>query len=180
MLTFCWSCHGCLPQQIWVSNCYHVRMSVGLALGSFAPNIIILYIYLSFPFALGQSLIFVSSAIIANTYFDKRKSVALGIETAGQGLGTMILGPTLQPLVEVFDWRNTFRIFAGLLILATLTGCFFHQGTSLPDAMNKTPSKKFRLNLTLLKNRTVLLLVTTAGFYSISRSVPYVHLVSSL
>jgi len=96
--------------------------SVGLALGSFAPFIIITYISFSFPFALGESLILVSSAIITNAHFDERKSVALEIVTTGQGLRTMILGPTLQALVDALDWRNTFRIFAGLLILASLTG----------------------------------------------------------
>ena len=153
--------------------------SVGLALGSFtSSSIILLYFIFSLPFAVGQSLVFVSSAIIATNYFDKRKSVALGIIAAGQGLGTMILGPTLQVLVDLFDWRNTFRVFAGLLTLASLTGCLLHQRTSSPDENQETSSKKFRLNLSLLKNPTVLVLVTTAGFFLFSRSVPYVHLVS--
>lgn len=154
--------------------------STGLALGSFASSIIILYFSFSLPFALGQSLIFVSSAIIANNYFDKRKSIALGIVTAAQGLGTMILGPTLQALVNVFDWRNTFRVFAGFMTLASLTGCLLHQGTSSAHENQGNPSKKFRLNLkSLLKDQTIVVLVITAGLYTFSRVVPYVHLVSN-
>ncbi|KAJ7330739.1 hypothetical protein OS493_021668 [Desmophyllum pertusum] len=41
--------------------------SVGLTLGSFAPNIVIFYIACSLPFAVGASLIYVSSPIIVNS-----------------------------------------------------------------------------------------------------------------
>ncbi|XP_078352577.1 monocarboxylate transporter 10-like [Oculina patagonica] len=149
--------------------------SVGLALGSFAPNIIIFYIACSLPFAVGVSFIYVSSPIIVTHYFTKRRPFALGMVSAGQGLGTMILGPTLQALVDVFDWRNTFRVFAGILTVTSLTGCLLHQRTSSSDDQNRGPSIK--LNISLLKNSTVVILVISAGLYTFSRMVPYVHLI---
>ena len=69
--------------------------SLGVTLGSFASTFHMLYITFSIPFALGQSLVFVSGAIIVNNYFDKRKSFALRLETSAQGPGTMILSPSL-------------------------------------------------------------------------------------
>lgn len=51
-----------------------VLCSVGLAVGSFAPSIIILYIAFSLPFAVGVSLVYVSSTIIATHYFSERRS----------------------------------------------------------------------------------------------------------
>jgi len=152
--------------------------SVGLAMGSFVPTVVSLYMAFSLPFALGVSAIYVSAPIIVTRYFNKRRSIALGIVTSGQGLGTMILGPALRALVDVIDWRNTFRVFSGVLLLASLSGSFLHQGTSSPNGHKAPPPKKFRLNLSLLKNRTVLTLITTAGAYAFSRMVPYVHLVS--
>ena len=154
--------------------------SAGLVMGSFVPSIITLYIAFSLPFAVGQSLIFVSAAIIVNHYFDKRRSLAFGVVTAGQGLGTMILGPALQALVDGFDWRNTFRVFAGLLALASFTQWFLHRGTSSPDENEKATSKKFTLNLWLLKDPAIMVLMITTGLYQFSRLVPYVHLVSIL
>ena len=151
--------------------------SVGLALGSFAPKIIILYIAFSLPFAVGVSFIYVSSPIIVSHYFTKRRSLALGIVTAGQGMGTMILGPTLQALVDLFDWRNTFRVFAGILTVTSVTGCFLDQKTS-PDEHERAPSKKFRLNISLLKNPIILVLVIRNGLCTFARMVPYIHLVS--
>ena len=91
----------------------------------------------------------------------------------------MILGPTLQALVDVFDWRNTFRVFAGSLAVASLTGCLLHQRTASPaDEHERAPSKKFRPNMSFLKNPIVLALVIRNAFCAIARMVPYVHLVS--
>ena len=153
--------------------------SVGLALGSFAPNIMILYIAFSLPFALGLSLVFVTSTVIVTHYFTKRRSFALGFVIAGQGIGTMILGPTLQGFVDAIDWRNTFRVFAGLLVAASLTGCLLHQKPSSPDEHERAPPKKFELNWSLLKNHTILVLLATIPPFNICRIVPYVHLVST-
>ena len=156
--------------------------SVGLAAGSFASSIVTLYIAFSLPFAVGLSFVYVSSPIIMTHYFTKRRSFALGLVTAGQGLGTMIVGPTLQTLVDAFDWRNTFRVFAGILTVASLTGCFLHQRSSSPDEHQNehqnAPSRRFRLNLSLLKNPTIIMLMVTIGVFMFSRMVPYVHLVS--
>ena len=152
--------------------------SAGLAMGSFSPQMIVLYISFSLPFALGLSFIYISSPIIVTYYFTKRRSFALGIVTAGQGLGTMILGPTLQALVDVFDWRNTFRVFAGVLAVVSLTGCFLHRRKTSPNEHPRGPSTKFRLNLSLLKNPIVFVLVIRNSLCSFARLVPYVHLVS--
>ncbi|KAL9954139.1 hypothetical protein ACROYT_G041637 [Oculina patagonica] len=151
--------------------------SAALSLGSFAPNIIILYIAFSLPFAVGVSFIYVSSPIIVTHYFTKRRSFALGIVTAGQGLGTMILGPTLQALVDVFDWRNTFRVFAGILTLTSLSGCFLHQRTPTSNEHERAPRKKFRLNLSLLKNPIIIVMLIRNGLCTFARMVPYVHLI---
>jgi len=146
-------------------------------MGSFAPQVIVLYILFSLPFALGLSFIYTSSPIIVTYHFTKRRSFALGIVTAGQGLGTMIIGPTLQALVDVFDWRDTFRVFAGILAVVSLTGCFLRHRKPSPDEHPRGPSNKFRLNLSLLKNPAILLLVIRNSLCTFARLVPYVHLV---
>ena len=156
-----------------------VLCSVGIAAGSFAPSIIILYIAFSVPFAVGVSLVYVSSTIIVTHYFTERRSLALGFVTTGQGLGQMILGPTFQALVEVLGWRKTFRIFAGILVMASLNGCLLHERTTSNEHLN-APRKKFRLNLSLLKEPTIFILLSTIPFFATSRIVPHVHLVSTI
>ena len=151
--------------------------SAGLAMGSFVPSIVTLYIAFSLPFAVGSSFIFVTATMVPTHYFTKRRSIALGLVMAGQGLGTMILGPTLQALADVFDWRNTFRMFAGLLGFASFSGFFLHHETSSPSEEREDPSKKFTLNLSLLRTPVLLILMLARAGYGFCRTVPYVHLV---
>ena len=154
--------------------------SAGLTMGSFVSQkmIVLLYLTFSLPFGIGLSVIYVSATVIASHYFVKRRSIALGLLTAGQGLGTMILGPALQASVDILDWRNSFRVFAGVLFVVSLTGVFLHQGTSSPNERKEPPSRKFKFNLNVLKNPGVIIRIVLAGIYTFSRMAPYVHLVS--
>ena len=156
--------------------------AVALALGSVAPNIIVLYLAFSLLFGVGNTFIYISAPVIITQYFSKRRSVALGFVTAGQGLGTMICGPVLQVLVGVFDWRNTFLIFSGVLALSSLTGCVISRGDQKPTSTSTQDKKnqvKFGCDLSIWKKPIFLVLLVVSGFSNFSRMVPYVHLVSS-
>lgn len=148
--------------------------AVGLALGSVAPNITVLYFVFSAPFGIGTSFIYISSPVTVTQYFSKRRSVALGIVTAGQGLGTMIFGPTLQALVDAFDWRNTMLIMAGVLAMASLTGCLL-KGNS--KDLPSTNSQKFSWNFSVWKSPKFIALLVVAFCANFSRMIPYVHLI---
>ena len=154
--------------------------AVGLALGSFAPNIITLYVAFSVPFSIGVSAIYVVSPIIVFQYFTKKRSFALGIVTAGQGIGTMILGPALQALVDLFGWKNSFRFFAGILGIASVTGVILHRkSTSVrTDEKQEARRKKRPQNLSLLRDPIICMIVLRNGLATFARLVPYVHIVS--
>jgi len=153
--------------------------AVGLALGSLASNMLVLCLAFSVPFGLGISFVYVSGPVAVTQYFNKRRSIALGLVTAGQGLGTMILGPMLQALVNVFYWRNTMLIMAGVLAITSLTGCFLKGSdqdftTSSPQGTKK--SKKFSWNFSVWKSPAFLVLLVMAGIVNFFRMIPYVHL----
>ena len=153
--------------------------SSALAMGSFVPTIVTLYIAFSLPFGLGYALINLTSPIIATHYFRKKRTIALGFLMAGQGIGAMTLAPTTQALVDVFDWRNTFRVFAGLLALTSLTGWLLHKGITPPNEPAEVAPKAFQLNLALLRKPALLVLMLTRSVYAFCRMTPYVYLVSS-
>ncbi|KAL9954124.1 hypothetical protein ACROYT_G041622 [Oculina patagonica] len=154
--------------------------ALGLGLGSIAPNIIVLFLAFSLPFGIGTSFIYISSSVTMTNYFRKKRSIALGFVTAGQGLGTMICGPVLQVLEDAFGWRNTFLIFAGVLAVSSLTGCFLN-GTNQELTSSSTQVKKsyktFGCDLSLWKSPRFLVLLVMAGLTNFFRMVPYVHLI---
>lgn len=152
--------------------------ATGLVLGSLAPNIVVLYLAFSVPFGIGMSSLYISSPVAVSQYFSKRRALALATATSGPGLGTMIYGPTLQALVDAFDWRNAMRMLAGFLAVASFTGCFLKSNSSLSSQRQDMNGKKFSLNFSACKNPRFLMLLAMAAVSNFGRIVPYVHLVS--
>ena len=160
--------------------------SLSLTIASFAKNLIILYLTFGL-LGIGASCVFVSSLGIVPRCFDKRKSIAIGIASTGQGLGTMILSQVLQSLVNALSWRNALRTVAGALVINGLLGLLYNPMiepssgellTSEEDAQRRTP-KRFTFHLSVWKLPRFLVLAVTGLFFQLSRSTMYVHLVSS-
>jgi len=53
-------------------------------------------------------------------WFLGKRGTALGITLAGIGIGTLILAPFAQLLIFNFDWRNSYLIIAGIVIIVGL------------------------------------------------------------
>jgi len=97
-----------------------VLYATGFALSSLCKSIYPFYFTYSLLLGMGGSLAYTSTFISIRQYFDKHYSLAMGIGTAGAGLGTLAIGPVMQTLTDSFGWPNTFRIFAGALVFFLL------------------------------------------------------------
>ncbi|CCW61347.1 unnamed protein product [Phytomonas sp. EM1] len=65
-------------------------------------------------------------ATATGTWFNKRLSIAQGINSCGGGLGNFIIQPVLGILVERYGWRRAFRytsIFCLIGVLASVFSC---------------------------------------------------------
>ncbi|KAJ7330743.1 hypothetical protein OS493_021672 [Desmophyllum pertusum] len=96
--------------------------AASLAMASLSKNIVTLYVLYSILFGIGTSFIFNTGLVIVSSYFTKRRSLALGFVSAGQGLGVLIQGPLLQTLVDNYGWKITYRIMAGVMFGICLLG----------------------------------------------------------
>lgn len=52
---------------------------------------------------------------MVGSYFSERKALAYGIAMSGSGIGTFILAPAVQLLIEFFSWRGALLILGGLV-----------------------------------------------------------------
>lgn len=52
---------------------------------------------------------------MVGSYFSERKALAYGISMSGSGIGTFILAPVVQLLIERFTWRGALLILGGLV-----------------------------------------------------------------
>jgi predicted MFS family arabinose efflux permease len=70
--------------------------------------------------AIGVSGIFGIGSAVASRWFTKNRGLALGIVASGSGLGTLLIVPITERLVDAFQWSQTFFIVgiaAGILMV---------------------------------------------------------------
>ena len=157
---------------------------IAMLSSSFVTSIDQLFITYSLPFGLGNCLAFSTTMSLPGVYFDKYVSVTTGIIVSGSSFGTLILSPISQALISSIGWRNAFRTFACLTIVATLGGFSYQEGAR----RSRTPEQQIRLSLGrrmmadlyLWKNRVFVIWIIVVCLVMFGYYVPYVHLVSKI
>lgn len=65
---------------------------------------------------LGFALCYTPAIAMVGCYFQQRKALAYGIAMSGSGIGTFVLAPAVQELIELYSWRGA------LLVLSAVVG----------------------------------------------------------
>lgn len=74
--------------------------------------------------SLGLSVIYVVSYATVPRWFEQNRGLASGLASAGLGIGMVLVAPAAELLIEFFDWRVAYMVFAaalsGLALLITV------------------------------------------------------------
>ncbi len=62
----------------------------------------------------------VAATVLISRWFTRKRGTAIGIAISGIAMGTFILPPIMQTLLDHFYWRNAFQLFGVLLLILTL------------------------------------------------------------
>lgn len=93
---------------------------------------------------IGFGFIFLPAIVTVGFYFERRRAFATGIAVCGsgqcsaivliilpqfivslQGIGTFVLPPVIQALIENFGWRGCLLVLAAIIMMCALFGSFF-------------------------------------------------------
>ncbi|ROJ78898.1 Monocarboxylate transporter 12 [Anabarilius grahami] len=114
----------CAPLGSYIGNRLSSRIAViiggllssaGLLLSSLATSVEFLYLTLGVLTGVGFALSYTPAIAMVGSYFSERKALAYGIAMSGSGIGTFILAPAVQLLIEFFSWRGALLILGGLV-----------------------------------------------------------------
>lgn len=96
-----------------------VAMAAGLALTAVTPRFWLGCLTYCLGVGVGGACGYVPMIAAVGGWFDRRRSLAIGIAVSGIGMGTLVVPPLAALLVDRFGWRSTFLILAaaGLLLL---------------------------------------------------------------
>lgn len=96
--------------------------SVGMVLGSFAQDLLQLYITVGFLTGFGYALTWTPTVTMLGWYFNKRRPVANALSSTGECLLTFILTPSFQLMVDQFSWRGAMLILGALQLNLCVCG----------------------------------------------------------
>lgn len=167
-------------------GCRKVAMSGGLISSaamfatSFADSLIPIYLSYSVLWGLGSSLCYVPTFLMIDMYFDRHKSLANGLITAGSAIGALVMGPTLNVLLESFGWRKTMRFLGGctfILFVAALT--YRAPPLKRSRGLEFEVTKKKLIDFSVWRNKDFVVWALALGVFNLGYFVPFVYLVSS-
>ncbi|XP_066211904.1 monocarboxylate transporter 12 isoform X2 [Saccopteryx leptura] len=82
---------------------------------------------------LGFALCYSPAIAMVGKYFSRRKALAYGIAMSGSGIGTFILAPVVQLLIEQFSWRGALLILGGFVLNLCVCGALMRPITLKED-----------------------------------------------
>jgi MFS transporter, MCT family, solute carrier family 16 (monocarboxylic acid transporters), member 14 len=71
---------------------------------------------------IGFGLVYVPAIVCVGYYFDKYRSLAIGIAVCGAGVGTSVLSPLNRFLLDKYGWQDDFLIKAAIILNIIVCG----------------------------------------------------------
>ncbi|CAL1577915.1 unnamed protein product [Knipowitschia caucasica] len=116
--------------------------STGMVLSSFATSLAYLYITMGLITGLGFALCYTPTVAMVGNYFHERKALAYGIGLSGSGIGTFILAPAVQLLIELYSWRGALLVLGGFVANLCVCGALLRPINSKSKADDRTWESK--------------------------------------
>ncbi|MFN0026033.1 MAG: MFS transporter [Acidimicrobiales bacterium] len=119
----------------------------------------------------GVACAYVPLVTLVSAWFDKQRTVALGVASAGIGLGTVIGAPLARRLIDSHGWRDTYRIFAMVAFVALVLAGLLAKRAPLAASGAIVTFKE------LWSRRTFRLIYLSGTLMGLSLFVPFVFLI---
>jgi MFS family permease len=118
-------------------------LAMGLAAASYINAIWHLYLLFGIITAMGiNTLSYVPHMALIPKWFVRRKGLAAGLALAGMGVGTMVMAPVIQFLIDTVGWRSAFLILSGIVlgVIVPITALFQRRS---PEDVGQFPDGTF-------------------------------------
>ena len=152
--------------------------ALGTILASFSTDIYKMYLTYGFLFGVGASMCYFPSVIILPQYFNKHLSLTNGLVSCGSGVGTMVMGPVMQVLIDKLGWVNTIRCCSGLMLVVTMVSLVYRP--RIPPIPPEIAKTRPLFDVSIFKNKAYIIFVVALSCFMLSYFVPFVHLVSAV
>lgn len=158
------------PRPILIAGA--ISLGLGLIITSRVNSIWVGYATYGIGVGIAAACGYVPMVATVGAWFDKKRTLALGLAVSGIGAGTLVFAPIANALIESYGWRTAYVILgisgSSLLLIASI-------GAFRPHV----PVGSTRVNLgQVIRNRSFLSLYAASLLASMALFVPFVFIKS--
>ena len=158
----------------------------GLVMSSFAKSLEVMYVTYGVTWGLGASLCYFPTLIILVQYFDTRLALVNGFILSGSGLGTLVISPFMQFILQKVGLSHSLRILALINSLTFICALTFKPVAERYAALQRAlhhPTKCQKENKTLRsiwKEKSYVAWIAATSTFTLGYVVPLLYLVSAI
>jgi MFS family permease len=99
-------------------------MALGLVVTARAGSLAVALVAYGLGVGIAVACAYVPMVALVGAWFERRRTLALGVAVAGIGIGTLSIPPATAALIEAIGWRDSYLVLAAVGV-ATLVACAF-------------------------------------------------------
>jgi MFS family permease len=111
-----------------------VVMSLGLFLTSRVDQLWLGFLTYGIGVGVGAGLYVTPGFAVVAGWFEQSRAVALGVASAGSGLGTLVIVPLANRLIEAYGWRTAYLVLAVAALVVLLLASTIIDSPPVPPA----------------------------------------------
>lgn len=102
-----------------------VLCAIGILVSAFVPYFFLLYLSYGVLAGIGKSLAYQPGLVVVGQHFEKRRSIAVGLATAGGGVGTLLLPPLFEMVLENYCFAGGLMIISAISLHMCISGMLY-------------------------------------------------------
>lgn len=99
----------------------------GFIISSRVTSLNVMFLTFGVIAGLGLGLCYVTAVVAIPFWFDKKRTLAVGLGAAGTGIGTFVFSPLTNLLLSQFGWRTTTLLLSSGFFVMCLCGCLMRE-----------------------------------------------------
>jgi len=147
-----------------------LSLGAGLLLMSRATSLWQAYLGHGLGVGLAVACCYVPLVAVVGAWFERRRTLAVGVAVSGIGLGTLVGAPVAAALIDAVGWRDAYLVLGGVGTAVLLVCALLVQAAPVQVDAVQVPV------LPRLRNTTYLRLYAAGLLLSVALFVPFVHL----
>ena len=155
--------------------------SGGLIATSQGTNMYVIMVTYGVIFGFGSCFVFFPTYLVIPSYFFKRRSFALGLLAMGPGGGLFVISAIVEALLRVLDWRGTFMVLAGIVVVIVPLVCTIRRIPNLEENQEDNEVERKGTSCEGLfkpfRNKRFDIIVVSMNLYYVVHYIPLVHMV---